>query len=77
MCDVQHREAVVDEPSEQSQDLSLDADVEAGRRLIEDQDLWCVRERDRQADPLLLAAAQLVGIAPCERRPSWTRRAAP
>ena len=48
------------ELDEQVDDLRLDRDVERGDRLVEDQHLRVQRERAGDADPLALAARELV-----------------
>ena len=60
--------------------VRLRRDVEPGRRLVEDDQGGPQEERDRQADALLLAAGELVRIAPQEHRRSpaaGPRRAPP
>jgi hypothetical protein len=54
---------VVDDRAEQGRDPRLRCDVEAGGRLVEEKDLGPTGKRDRDRDPLLLAAAELVRIA--------------
>ena len=48
---------------EQVHDLGLHRDVERRDRLVADHELWAQRERACQADPLPLAAGELVGVA--------------
>ena len=48
---------------QQVDDLGLNGDVECGDRLVADDELRIQRERSRDAHPLALAAAHLVGIA--------------
>ena len=54
---------VGDEVAKELGDPGLRRHVEAGRRLVEDQDVRVARERDGKRDSLLLAAAELEGIA--------------
>ena len=54
---------VGDELAKELGDPGLGRHVEAGRRLVEDQDVRVARERDRKSDSLLLAAAELERIA--------------
>ena len=49
---------------EEVQHLRLDRDVERGHRLVRDDELRIEDEGAREADPLALAAAELVRIAP-------------
>ena len=53
------------EPLQQRQHLGLDRHVERGRRLIGDQDLGVVGERDRGHGPLPHPAGELVWVAEC------------
>ena len=55
--------------------LRLDGRVEAGRRLVEDQQRRVVRQRHRDHDALLHAARELVGVAAHDRDPG--RRSGP
>ena len=47
----------------QVDDLRLDRDVERGHRLVADEEVGVQRERAREADPLPLAAGELVRVA--------------
>ena len=49
---------------DQIEDASLGRHVEPGRRLVQDEHVGVAGQRDRDRDPLLLAAGELVGIAP-------------
>ena len=49
--------------AQQVQHLRLDRDVERRHRLVGDQQLRLQRERARDADPLALAAGELVRVA--------------
>ena len=49
---------------EQVDDLGLDGNVQGRNRLIGDDQLGVEGQRPRNADPLTLAAAELVGVAP-------------
>ncbi len=51
------------EIEEQVQDLRLDRDVQRGRGLVQDEQLWLQREGARDPDPLALSATELVGKA--------------
>ena len=57
-----HRHAaVVLEPSDEVEDLSLRRRVEGGRRLVGDEEPGVLRERSRQGDPLAHSSGQLEG----------------
>src|SRR2546422_9238571 len=70
MCDVRHPGVVRDDhyglleilvqSLEQIEDLLAGLRVELSRGLVRDEQGWVVRQGDRNGDPLLLAAAQLV-----------------
>ena len=62
------------EPGDEIEHLGLDGRVEAGRRLVEDQERRIVRERHRDDHPLLHPAGELMGIA--RAAPSPGRRSA-
>ena len=49
--------------AQQVEDLRLDRDVERRHRLVADDQLRLERERPRDADPLALAARELVRVA--------------
>src|SRR5205814_8491674 len=51
---------------QQVDDLGLDGDVEGGDRLVADDERRLHGECPRDANPLPLAAGELVGIAICE-----------
>ena len=65
----EHRGAVVGEPVEQRPEVAAQHRVEPDGRLVEDEQLGAAEQRDREAGPGALAAAEL------RRRPR--RRAAP
>src|SRR4051812_12416352 len=52
------RRAAVQEPPERTLDLSLGADVDRARRLVEDQDARVGEERARERDELALAEGE-------------------
>src|SRR5579859_2809816 len=52
------------EITEQIQNLRLDRYVEGRDRFVADDELWVEHERPRDADPLALAAAELVRVTP-------------
>ena len=52
------------ELGDEVEDLGLDRRVEAGRRLVEDQERGILGERHRDHDPLLHAARELMRVAP-------------
>ena len=54
---------LVDDPTQHRRDVRLRRDVEAGGRLVQDQNVRLAAQRDRQRDALLLAAAELERIA--------------
>ena len=66
---IEHRHA---EPGAQvvqeSDDLLLRRHIEAGRRLVEHDEIGIAGKRHGDADPLLLAAGELVRIAPQRAR---------
>ena len=66
------------QPAHEVQDLALDRDVEAGGRLVGDDQLRRQRQGPGHADPARLAAGQLVRIAAEEgaRQPDQLEQAA-
>ena len=54
------------QPLDLLEDPCLGDDVEAGRRLVHDDDRRLAHERRRDRDALLLPAGELVRVAPCE-----------
>jgi hypothetical protein len=67
--DVEHRHAEAGfERDEQGHDLFLRGDVEPGGRLIQHHEIRIAGERHGDADSLLLAARELVRVAPHEAR---------
>ena len=65
VADIDHRGAQPRrELGEQVEDMRLRGDVEPGGRLVEQQRLRLAGERHRDGDALLLAAGQLVRVAP-------------
>jgi hypothetical protein len=68
VADVQGRDVVQRrELADGRQDVRLRGDVQAGGRLVEHDEAGPVGERHGEPDPLLLAAGQLVRVAPQER----------
>ena len=62
--DEDHRQAELAlQLAQQVEDLGLDRDVEGGDRLVGDDQLRLQRERAGDADPLALAAGELVRVA--------------
>ena len=76
MRDVHHRQpALAPQALDLVEDARLGDDVEAGRRLVEDDERRLADERDRDRHALLLAAGELVRVAAHELRVAgrWTR----
>ena len=72
--DVHHRHPLlVPQAQELAEDAVLGQHVEPGRRLVEHGDRGLAHARHRDRDALLLAARELVGVAP--REPRIARRA--
>jgi hypothetical protein len=66
-CEVVGREeSGGDEIAENADELATSARIESARRLIEDEGPWPAREQPRQANSLLLPAAEPVGQPPIE-----------
>ena len=61
--DHQDRGAARDEPAHQREHLRLGADVDAARRLVEDEDARAARQPAREDDLLLVAAAEEQDLA--------------
>ena len=55
------------QPLDLLEDPCLGDDVEAGGRLVHDDDGRLAHERRRDRDALLLPAGELMRVAPCER----------
>src|SRR5215211_2764014 len=71
--DEEHRDAgILLEVLEEIHDLRLDADVEGGSRLVENEHIRVERQRGGDADALALSAAELVWVATGEigRKPN-------
>ena len=67
MRDVEHRHAVAPpQLRQQRHDLLLRGDVEAGRRLVEHEQVGIAGQGHGDRDALLLAAGELVRIAPAD-----------
>ena len=67
--DHQDAEALVGELADQRLDLGLGADVDAARRLVEDQELRIGAEPAREQHLLLVAAGELANLLLGARRP--------
>ena len=63
MADIDHRSpGFCRQISQQLEDVGLRGNVEAGRRLVEQQNIRLARQRHGDGNPLLLTARKLVGI---------------
>ena len=60
--DHQHAQALIGEFADERLNLGLGADVDAARRLVEDQELRIGAEPSRQQDLLLIAAGKLANL---------------